>query len=60
MTMAKQSETKTVSLQELAVSNMLSIEAMMRLLVRKGVLPEREVLDELKKVRLEDEQVRKG
>ena len=59
MNMAEQSETKTVSLQELAVSNMLSIEAMMRLLVRKGVLTEREVLDELKQVRLENEQVRK-
>jgi len=46
---------KQVSLQEIALSNMVSIEAMMRVLVSKGLIPQKEVLDEIKQVRLEQE-----
>ncbi len=46
---------KQVSLQEIALSNMVSIEAMMRVLVSKGLITQKEVLDEIKQVRLEQE-----
>jgi hypothetical protein len=39
--------TKSASIPEITVSNMLSIEALMRVLIRKGLVTEAEVLEEL-------------
>jgi len=46
---------KTVTYEEIAYSNMMSIEALVSLLTRKGLITERKILDELKAVRLRDE-----
>ena len=51
-------ERKTVSYEEIAYSNMMSIEALVSLLTRKGLITQQEVLDELKAVRTRDEQER--
>jgi hypothetical protein len=44
-----------VTYKEIAHSNMMSIEALVSLLTRKGLITEQEILDELKAVRLRDE-----
>jgi len=46
---------KQVSIQEIAVSNMLSIEAMVRILVKRGFITKEEIMDEVKQVKLEQE-----
>jgi hypothetical protein len=46
---------KTVTYEEIAYSNMMSIEALVSLLTRKGLITQQEILDELKAVRLRDE-----
>ena len=38
---------KSVSYKEIAYSNMMSIEALINLLTRKGLITQQEVLDEL-------------
>ncbi len=48
-------ERETVTYKEIAHSNMMSIEALVSLLTRKGLITEQEILDELKAVRLRDE-----
>ena len=48
-------ERETVTYKEIAYSNMMSIEALVSLLTRKGLITQQEVLDELKAVRLRDE-----
>ena len=48
-------QNKQVSLQELAVSNMISIEALVRVLVKKGLVTQVEILEEIKQVKLEQE-----
>ena len=48
-------ERETVTYEEIAHSNMMSIEALVSLLTRKGLITEQEILDELKAVRLRDE-----
>jgi hypothetical protein len=48
-------ERETVTYKEIAHSNMMSIEALVSLLTRKGLITEQEILDELKTVRLRDE-----
>ena len=48
-------ERKTVTYEEIAYSNMMSIEALVSLLTRKGLITELEILEELKAVRLRDE-----
>ena len=48
-------ERKTVTYKEIAYSNMMSIEALVSLLTRKGIITEREILDELKAIKLRDE-----
>ena len=48
-------ERKTVSYEEIAYSNMMSIEALVNLLTRKGLITQQEVLDELMAVRARDE-----
>ena len=49
-----------VSTQELATSNMYQLEAMIRILERKGVLSKQDVLDELEAMKQEDEDVARG
>jgi len=48
-------ERETVTYEEIAHSNMMSIEALVSLLTRKGLITQQEILDELKAVRLRDE-----
>ena len=48
-------EKQTVSHDEIAYSNMMSIEALVSLLTRKGLITQQEILDELKAIRLRDE-----
>ena len=48
-------ERETVTYEEIAYSNMMSIEALVSLLTRKGLITQQEVLDELKAIRLRDE-----
>ncbi len=52
------SEEKQVSIQEIAVSNMVSIEAMVRVLVKKGLVTQQEILEEIKLVELAQESER--
>ena len=44
-----------ISNQELLVSNMLEIQAIIRILKRKGITDENEILDEVKKLQVEME-----
>ena len=48
-------EDKQVSIQELAVSKMISIEALVRILVKKGLVTQAEILEEIRQVKLEQE-----
>ena len=48
-------ERETVTYKEIAYSNMMSIEALVSLLTRKGLITELEIMEELKAVRLRDE-----
>ena len=50
-----------ISNQELLVSNMLEIQALIRILKRKGITDEDEILMEVKKLKAEmEEKVRKS
>jgi hypothetical protein len=44
-----------ISYEEIAYSNMMSIEAIVSLLTRKGLITQQEILDELKVIRVRDE-----
>ena len=44
-------ERQTVTLKEMAYSNYLSIEAIVNLLVRKGLMSKGEVLEEIKRLK---------
>ena len=48
-------ERETVTYKEIAYSNMMSIEALVSLLTRKGLITEQEILDELKAIKLRDD-----
>jgi hypothetical protein len=48
-------ERETVSYKEIAHSNMMSIEAIVRLLIRKGLVTEKEILDEIMAIRISNE-----
>jgi len=49
-----------ISNQELLVSNMLEIQAIIRILNRKGITDEDEILEEVKKLKVEmEEKVKK-
>jgi len=52
------SEERQVSIQEIAVSNMISIEAMVRVLVKKKLVTQQELLEEIKLVELAQESER--
>ena len=45
-----------ISNQELLVSNMLEIQALIRILKRKGITDENEILEEVKKLKVEMEE----
>jgi len=49
----KNNTKKTVSLEEITVSNIYEIEAVIRVLEKKGLLTHQEVLEELKKIKEE-------
>ena len=44
-----------ISYEKIAYSNMMSIEAIVSLLTRKGLITQQEILDELKAIRVQDE-----
>ena len=44
-----------ISYEEIVYSNMMSIEAIVSLLTRKGLITQQEILDELKAIRVRDE-----
>ena len=44
-----------ISYEEIADSNMMSIQALVSLLTRKGLITQQEILDELKAIKLRDE-----
>jgi len=46
---------KTITFEEIAYSNMMSIEALVSLLTRKGLITEQEIFDELKAIKARDE-----
>ena len=48
-------ERKTVTYEEIAYSNMMSIEALVSLLTRKGLITQQEILGELKAITVRDE-----
>ena len=48
--------TEIISNQELLVSNMLEIQALIRILKRKGITDEDEILEEVKKLQVEMEE----
>ena len=50
----------TVATEELAMSNMYQLEAMIRILERKGVLSKQDVLDELAAMKRVDDDVARG
>jgi hypothetical protein len=53
-------ENQLVSNEELIVSNMLEVQAIIRILKRKGITDEDEILDEIKKLKVEmDKKIRK-
>ncbi len=52
------SERETVTYKEIAYSNMMSIEAIVSLLTRKGLITEQEILDELKAIKMRDQKER--
>jgi hypothetical protein len=53
-------QNKIVSNEELLVSNMLEIQSLIRILVRKGITTEDEILEEVKALKVEmDEKIRK-
>lgn len=51
-------ERETISFEEIAYSNMMSIEALVSLLTRKGLITEQEILNELRAIKLRDEKER--
>jgi len=54
-------QNKIVSNEELIVSNMLEIQALIRILTKKGITDEDEILTEVKKLQVEmEEKIRKS
>ena len=58
--MADDSKRVPVTAEELAMSNMYQLEAMIRILERKGVLPKQDVLNELEVMKREDRDIARG
>ena len=54
-------ENRLISNNDLIYTNMLQIEAIMRVLVKKGITTEEEVMNEIIKLKMEmEEKIRKG
>ena len=51
--MSDQQQRATLSFQELALSNMLTLNALVELLDERGILPKLDVLDRVKQLRAE-------
>jgi len=51
----KMTKRKTITYEEIAYSNMMSIEALVSLLTRKGLITKQEIMDELKAIKLRDD-----
>lgn len=51
---------ETFTYNELTYSNYLSLEALFRVLERKGIVTQQEVLEEIQKVQIEDKKLRDG
>jgi len=54
--MKNRNQNSLVSFEELTVSNMLEIQAVIRLFKQKGILNQDQILDEVKKLKEEMEQ----
>ncbi len=50
---------KPISMEEIAISNMYQIEAMIRLMENKGLLERTELLEEIQKIEIEQREKRK-
>ena len=48
-------ERKQIPIQDIAVSNMVSIEALVRVLVKRGFVMQAEILEEIRQVQSEQE-----
>ncbi len=46
---------KQIQIQEIAASSMISIEALIRILGKKGIITQAEILKEIRQVKLEQE-----
>ncbi len=57
--MSSEPNRRTVSFEELAYSNMLTLNALVELLDEKGVLKKQEVLERVKRLRAETKLTRK-
>jgi arginine repressor len=53
-------KSEVVNWEELTTTNMLQIEAIVRILEREGITTQAEILDEIKKIELEMEQQMKN
>lgn len=51
---------QTFTYNELTYSNYLTLEALFRVLERKGLVTQKEVLEEIQKVQIEDKQLKDG
>ena len=51
----KQEPRETVSLEELVMSNVYTQEAIVNLLEKKGLLTKKEVIEEIKRLKVDDE-----
>ena len=57
--MAKKPDSReTVPLEEVVMSNVYSQEAIVNLLEKKGLLTKKEVLDEMKRIMVEDKKMK--
>lgn len=56
--MASESDSQSVTIKELAYSNMLQVQSLMELLAEKGVLSQHEVLERVKRLQNETEKKR--
>lgn len=51
----------TVTIEELAISNTYQLEAIVRVLVKKGIVTKQELIDEVMTVKVEhEEKIKKG
>ena len=51
---------ETFTYNELTYSNYLTLEALFRVLERKGIVTQKEILEEIQKVQVQDKELRDG